>query len=150
MTMKKILFTTLLFSFGLFGFAQTKDSSSKSDYGDILFTAVQVESEFKGGIKSWIDFIRKTLNPEVPANNGAPPGKYVVDVSFVVDAEGVLSDIIATRDPGYGTANEAIRVFKLSPKWLPGYQNGIAVKSRKRQKITFVVEEEPEKPKKKS
>ncbi len=148
--MKKILFTTLLLNFGLIGFAQEKDSLSKSDYADKLFTAVQIESEFKGGMKSWIDFIRKNLNPEVPKNNGAPAGRYVVEVSFVVDAQGLVSDIKAETDPGYGTANEATRVFKLSPKWLPGYQNGIAVKSRKRQKITFVVEEEIEKPKKKS
>jgi protein TonB len=148
--MKRILFTTLLSSFGLIGFAQTKDSSSKSDYGDLLFTAVQIESEFKGGIKSWIDFIRKNLNPEVPANNGAPPGKYVVEVSFVVNADGVLSDIKTTTDPGYGTANEAVRIFKLSPNWLSGYQNGIAVKSRKKQKIAFVVEEDEVKPKKKN
>lgn len=30
----------------------------------------------------------------------------------------------------------------LTPKWTPSYQNGVAVKSKKKQPITFVVTEE--------
>ena len=32
------------------------------------------------------------------------------------------------RDIGYGTGEEAIRVMKLSPKWIPGKQDGKPVR----------------------
>jgi protein TonB len=32
------------------------------------------------------------------------------------------------RDLGYGTGEEAIRVLKASPKWVPGEQNGQPVR----------------------
>jgi protein TonB len=42
----------------------------------------------------------------------------------------------------YGTIEEAIRVIKKGPRWKPGIQNGIQVKSTKKQKITFVITED--------
>ncbi len=51
-------------------------------------------------------------------------GKMQVFVYFVVERDGSLSDMKATRDPGYGLGNEAIRVLKsIKTKWSPGIQN---------------------------
>ncbi len=146
--MKKIFFTILISGYTLFVNAQNSSKSDSATHHNALFTAVQVESEFAGGIQGWVAFIRKNLNGEVPTNNGAPAGKYTVEISFVVDKEGNVSDVKAVNDPGFGTAQEAIRVLKLSPKWRPGYQNGVAVKSMKKQKLSFVVEIDDPKPKK--
>jgi protein TonB len=114
------------------------------DY-DKLFTSVQIESEFPGGSGAWSKYVERNLNSEVPKDNGAPAGKYTVEVSFVVDKEGNISSATGTMLNGgsdYGTIEEAIRVIKKGPRWKPGIQNGIQVKSTKKQKITFVITED--------
>jgi protein TonB len=44
-----------------------------------------------------------------------------VIVSFVIEKDGSMTDILVKRDPGYGIGKEAIRVLKsLRTKWTPG------------------------------
>jgi protein TonB len=75
--------------------------------------------------------------------NGAPPASQLtVVVSFVVDKEGNVSEVKAENNPGYGTAEEAVRVIKKGPKWIPAVQNNRNVMYRQRQSITFLVSEE--------
>jgi antitoxin component YwqK of YwqJK toxin-antitoxin module len=118
-----------------------KDSTFTQDIDNIVVR----ESEFKGGNQAWGVFLQENLNNNVPANNGAPSGKYIVEVSFTVDKYGKVTNIEATLlgasnfDKDYGTIDEAIRVIKKSPKWMPSIQYGILVKSRKKQRITFQV-----------
>ena len=117
----------------------------EEDY-DRLFTSVQIESEFPGGQEAWNKYLQRNLNSEVPKDNGAPSGRYTVEVSFTVDKEGNISSVSGILASGgnndYGTIEEAIRVIKRGPKWKPGVQNGIQVKSRKKQRITFLITED--------
>ncbi len=113
----------------------------EEDY-DKLFTSVQIESEFPGGQGGWNKYLERNLNSEVPKDNGAPSGRYTVEISFTVNKEGVISDatgVIVGGGSDYGTIDEAVKVIKKGPKWKPGVQNGITVKSRKKQRITFLI-----------
>ena len=103
------------------------------------FTSVQIEAEFPGGQEAWKRFLERNLNNELPADEGAPVGLYTVVVSFMVDKEGRVSDVVAENDPQYGTAKEAVRVIKKGPIWKPAIQNGHPVAYRVKQSITFVV-----------
>lgn len=100
---------------------------------------VQTPAEFPGGTKGWAEYLMNNINRDLPIRNGAPVGKYVVIVSFVVDKEGNLTDIKAENDLGYGTAEEAVRVLKNGPKWVPASQNGVNVIHPHRQTIVFQV-----------
>ncbi|MBN8836472.1 MAG: energy transducer TonB [Sphingobacteriia bacterium] len=111
------------------------------DY-DKVFTVVQIPAEFPGGLQGWTKYLERNLNRDLPVENGAPPGKYTVYVTFIVDKEGNISDVQAENDPGYGTKDEAIRVIKKGPKWKPAVQNGRNVIYRHKQGITFQVSEE--------
>jgi len=84
---------------------------------------IEVKPEFPGGIDEFNKFIAKNLNPP---NEAGQIGK--VYVTFVVEKDGSLTDIKVLRDIGYGTGKEAVRVLELSPKWLPGEQNGQKVR----------------------
>jgi len=108
------------------------------DY-DKVFTSVQIEAEFPGGPAAWSKYLSRNLNSSLPAENGAPEGKYTVVVSFLVDKSGNISQVTAENDPKYGTADEAVRVIKKGPAWKPAVQNGHNVAYRARQQITFVV-----------
>ncbi|CAN5641798.1 energy transducer TonB [soil metagenome] len=107
----------------------------------IVYTTVQIEAQFPGGIKEWGKFLERTLNTEIPVENGAPSGRYTVNVSFIVDKDGNVSEIKALSDPGYGIADEAVKVIKRSKQWIPAIQNGRNVTYRQKQSITFVVSE---------
>lgn len=113
----------------------------EEDY-DKVFTVVQNPAEFAGGQSAWAKYLERNLNRDLPVENGAPPGKYTVIVSFIVSKDGSISDVTAENDPGYGTKAEAIRVIAKGPKWKPAVQNGRNVIYRNRQSITFVVSEE--------
>lgn len=113
----------------------------EEDY-DKVFTVVQIAAEFPGGLSAWQKYLERNLNRDLPVDNGAPPGKYTVTVSFIVDKTGVISDVKAENNPGYGTADEAVRVIRKGPNWKPAVQNGRNVIYRHKQNITFVVSED--------
>jgi TonB family protein len=48
-------------------------------------------------------------------------------ISFVVEENGTISNIKPLRDPGSGLANEAMRVVRSMPRWIPGKKGGKAV-----------------------
>jgi protein TonB len=98
-----------------------------------------VPPEFPGGKMGWEQYLKKNLHSDVAANQDAPAGRYSVMVSFLIDKAGRVNSVIATNDPGYGTAEEAVRVIQRSPVWQPGTNNGHPTVSRQVQPVTFMV-----------
>jgi periplasmic protein TonB len=106
---------------------------------DEPLTFVEIDAKFTG---NWVAFLERNLNANVPVDNGAAPGRYSVIIRFVVDREGVVSDINPLTSHGYGMEQEAIRVIRKSAKWEPAIQNNIQVKAYRKQVIVFIVNEE--------
>ncbi|MDI9357400.1 MAG: hypothetical protein QM528_00460 [Phycisphaerales bacterium] len=119
-------------------------SGPKQDNEDYnkVFTVVQIPATYPGGMDAWRKFLQRNLNQNVPIDNGAPAGVYAVTLTFIVDKTGNISDIQVETDPGYGTAQEAVRVLKKGGGWQPAIQNGRKVIYRNRQTIVFQVNEE--------
>lgn len=105
------------------------------------FKTVQIEAKFPGGPGEWRKYLERNLNNNTAADNGAGTGDYTVVVSFLVDKSGNISEVKAENNPGFGTADEAVRVIKRGPKWTPAVQNGRNVIYRQKQSITFRVNE---------
>lgn len=104
---------------------------------DPIFITVEKEPEFKGGISEFYRFLNQNLRyPEAMLKNSIQ-GK--VFITLTVEKDGSLSDIKSVRDIGYGSADEAIRVLKLSPNWKPGYQNGHRVRVSYTLPISFAI-----------
>ncbi len=99
------------------------------------------DASFPGGIEEWYKFISTHTNKNVPMDNNAKPGKYTVIINFIVSVTGDLKNVIAETKFGYGMEEEAIRVVKSSPKWVPAQSNGIKIISLKKQPITFLVKD---------
>ena len=100
---------------------------------------VQKLAEFPGGQNGWISYLERTLDRDLPVRRGAPVGTYSVIVSFLVDEQGNITNVKAENNPGYGTMEEAVRVLKNGPKWVPATQNGKNVIYRQRQTIVFMI-----------
>lgn len=114
----------------------------KEDDENKVFEKVEVEAQFKGGEREWRRYLEKNLNADVPIENNAPEGSYTVVVQFIVDKEGKISDVRATTNHGHGMEEEAIKVIRKGPDWVPAIQNGRQVKAYRKQPITFIVSEQ--------
>lgn len=104
-----------------------------------IFTKVEIDAEFPGGISAWRNYLEKNLDHDIAINNGAPEGTYTVMVRFIVSKDGVISDVVSETKWGYGLEEEAIKIIKKGPKWIPAIQNGQQVNAYRNQPITFVV-----------
>lgn len=103
-----------------------------------VFSETETPPSFPGNYDSWRKHLERNLQYPKDAQDKGIQGKVVVQ--FVVDTEGNLSDIYAMNDPGGGLAQEAVRIIKSGPKWVPAVQNGQKVVARTSQTITFRLE----------
>jgi len=104
-----------------------------------IFDKVEIEASFPGGDAKWRRYLETNCNGQVASDNGAPEGTYTTVIQFVVDKEGNISDVKALTNHGYGMEEEAMRVIRKGPKWVPAVQNGRQVKAYRKQPITFQV-----------
>jgi TonB-dependent SusC/RagA subfamily outer membrane receptor len=95
--------------------------------------------QFPGGEEALAKYLEQNLNHKLPQERGGPEGKYTVVLSFLVEEDGTISNLEARNDPGYGTAEEAIRVIRNGPKWIPSERDGKKGNYLKRISIEFMV-----------
>ena len=103
---------------------------------------VDVQAKFPGGDGEWRKYLERNLNRDLPIENGGPPGNYTVVVSFLVGKDGRISEVRAENNPGYGVEEEAIRIIRDGPKWIPALSKGEAVAYRQRQSFVVCLAEE--------
>lgn len=106
--------------------------------GEIIrYTQREIAPEFKGGGKAFTKFLSKNIKyPKFERKNNIQGKVYV---SFVVEKDGTLTDIIIARAPSEGLADEALRLFQLSPLWTPGIQYGRPVRVQYTVPISFTI-----------
>lgn len=98
-----------------------------------IFEVVEQQPQFPGGsVNGWLaDHIKY---PVVAVENGIS-GRVVVQ--FVVERDGSVSQVRVVRGVDPSLDKEAQRVISSMPKWIPGKQNGQAVRSRFTVPVTF-------------
>lgn len=95
----------------------------------------QPQPEFPGGPDKFIEFIKTHLIYPPLATENHVQGK--VHLEFVINANGSITDIQVMRKLGMGTDEEAVRLLKLTKKWLPGSIKGKPVRTKKYISINF-------------
>ncbi len=103
---------------------KTKKEDSNAVYNT---SEITVNPEFPNGMEAFYKFIGENFTMPKTPNDVKLSGKTYV--TFIIETNGEISNIKVLRDIGYGTGEEAIRVLKLSPKWLPGKINDEAVRT---------------------
>ncbi|MEO6550826.1 MAG: energy transducer TonB [Ferruginibacter sp.] len=114
----------------------------KADDEGKIFLTVQNEAQFPGGPQAWARYLQKNLNGNVPVENNAPNGTYRIIVRFIVSKDGSISDVNAETKFGFGMEDEAVKIIKRGPKWIPAMQNDRNVNAYRRQPVTFLVNEQ--------
>jgi protein TonB len=116
------------------------DTLHADESDDVVFTKVDIDAQFPGGLASWGHYLMTNLDADVPVKNHAPTGRYKVIIRFIVSRDGSVSAVEPETNFGYGMEDEAIKQIRKGPHWTPAMQNGQAVNAYKRQPITFVVQ----------
>ena len=95
--------------------------------------------EFPGGMSKFYTYVGNNFNrPELDAER-----TLKVYVTFVIEKDGSITDVMVKNDPGYGIGKEAVRVLKsIKTKWSPGILNGKAVRTLYSLPITIKTEVE--------
>ncbi|MFY0689643.1 MAG: energy transducer TonB [Cyclobacteriaceae bacterium] len=95
---------------------------------DEVFTIVEDQPQFPGGMPAFYAFVGKNMNYPAQARRMGIEGR--VFVQFVVDKDGSVTEVKAVKGIGAGCDEEAERVLRSSPKFKAGKQRGRAVKVR--------------------
>lgn len=93
-----------------------------------IYTKADTMPNFPGGLPELMTFLFKNIQYPRQARDDYKQGKVVT--KFVVDVDGSINNvtIISNTTGSKECADEAIRVIKKMPKWLPGIINGKKVK----------------------
>lgn len=113
--------------------------SDKSKIDGGVFTIVEAQPEFEGGIGGFRSYIANEIRYPLQARQSGVEGR--VDVQFVVEQDGSLSAVKAIKGIGSGCDEEAERVVRNAPRFKPGRQNGKPVRVRMVVPITFELNE---------
>jgi protein TonB len=96
---------------------------------------IQILPQPIGGEAAWAKFLQKNLRYPPVALEAHAQGK--VFLSFIIEKDGHISDVVVEKGVGYGLDEEAVRVLKLAPAWKPGIQNGHQVRVKFNMPISF-------------
>lgn len=100
--------------------AASKDEENK------VFTAVEVNPEPVGGLATFRKWIGDNYQYPQGAIDAAVKGQIVV--SFIVEADGALSNLKIIKDLGHGTGEAVLDVLQKAANWRPAIQNGRKVR----------------------
>ena len=100
-----------------------------------VFDVVEQMPSFPGGDAELMKFLHDHMKyPAVAEENGIQ-GRVIC--TFVVERDGSITDVKVIKSVDPSLDKEAIRVLKSMPKWIPGKQNGSAVRVKYTVPVTF-------------
>ena len=88
---------------------------------DSIYKVVEVMPQFPGGRNKLMTYLGNNIKYPEAAKKAGVQGR--VFVSFVVEADGSVTDARILRGIGSGCDEEALRVVNSMPKWSPGLYN---------------------------
>jgi protein TonB len=107
----------------------------KKEDPDKIFTKVEIEASFPGGPQAWSRYVSRAIQSQLDEFTESDYGTCVV--RFIVDRNGVVSDVQATTMKGSKLAEVAVNAIRKGPKWTPAQQNGRFVNAYRLQPVTL-------------
>ena len=100
-----------------------------------VFDVVEQMPSFPGGPQALMQWLSENVRYPVVAQENGVQGRVVV--SFVVERDGSITDVKVVRSVDPSLDKEAARVVKSMPRWIPGKQNGQAVRVKYNVPVAF-------------
>ncbi|MCE3226267.1 MAG: energy transducer TonB [Bacteroidetes bacterium] len=119
---------------------ETNTATSTEPAAPEIFTIVEEQAEFPGGVAEMAKYIQKTLQYPAMAREAGISGKCFL--KFVVNETGEISDVQVLKGvPGCTDCDkEAIRVVRSMPKWKAAKMTGRSVKCYFNLPISFKIQ----------
>ena len=104
-----------------------KDGALHGDPDAIVgFEHIEIQPRPQGGMEAFMKWVGENYQyPEAALQQGV---SGIVEVSFVIEKDGTLTDIHLKRDVSHGTGKAAVELLVKAKKWKPGVQNGRPVR----------------------
>jgi protein TonB len=93
---------------------------------DIFSNPSEIKPSFPGGDSALNKFLYSNIDYPIKASENGIQGK--VFLTFVIETDGSITDVKTLRGIGGGCDEEAIRVVKMMPKWIPAKLRGKVVR----------------------
>ncbi len=104
---------------------------------DEVFVIVEQEPMPVGGLEAFYSYLADELNYPPKALRFGISG--AVFVQFIIEKDGRITDAHVVKGIGMGCDEEALRVIKAAPPWIPGKQRGVSVRVKKIIPVRFVL-----------
>lgn len=104
-----------------------------------IFPYEQVETvpTYPKGIPAFYDYLVRSLKYPTEAKKNNVEGRVFVE--FTIQKDGSVANVKAIRGIGSGCDEEAVRIVRGSPKWIPGKQRGQPVNQKMVLPINFAL-----------
>lgn len=129
----RFLYVALYVFSSLLIFSQEANSTTEGE----IFTQVEESASFPGEINGFYQFLARHLRYPRNAQRAGIQGR--VFVQFVVEKDGSITDVKIVKGIGGGCDEEATRVIKMMPNWIPAKQKGQPVRQMVIQNILFAL-----------
>ena len=107
----------------------------KPEVENKVFDVVEQMPSFPGGPSALMQYLSSNIKYPVVAQENGVQGRVVV--SFVVERDGSITDMQVARSVDPSLDREAQRVVRNMPRWIPGKQNGQAVRVKYNVPVAF-------------
>lgn len=133
----KLLFTTLLLLTASLNYAQVQHESDTVALTNVkeiaapgidttIYNNVEKMPTFPGGEFKMYEFLAMNIRYPQRARQDGYSG--TVYVRFIVEPDGTITNIEVAKGVGGGCSEEAVRVVKMMPNWIPGEAFGKKVR----------------------
>jgi protein TonB len=112
-----------------------KPAEEKPEVENKVFEVVEQMPSFPGGAGALMKYLSENIKYPVVAQENGVQGRVVV--SFVVERDGSITDVKVAKSVDPSLDREAMRVVRSMPHWIPGKQNGSAVRVKYNVPVSF-------------
>jgi TonB family protein len=118
--------------------------NTKSNYVTLyedqeVFTICETQPQYPGGEQRLMEFLAANIVYPPDAKTNGIQG--TIFATFIVETDGIISNIRILRGIGGGCDEEVIRVLLKMPRWIPGTQKGVAVRVQFNLPVRFVLQD---------
>lgn len=115
--------------------SKNKEENTSLDKEELVFQVVEEMPSYPGGMNECLKFLASNIKYPVDAHKAGIQGRVIAQ--FVVKSDGSIDQVEIVRSISPSLDNEAIRVVKMMPKWIPGKQRGKTVNVKYTLPISF-------------
>lgn len=117
---------------------EVSEPNASADPADdpIIYNKVDEQAKFPGGPMAWLRYLKSNLKYPPAAQRAKIRGQVIV--TFVVNKNGSIESVKLIKGIGLGCNEEAIRLIRAIPRWIPAVNKGKKVRSQAMLSIPFV------------